>query len=71
MGCRICAKPSTKQYGIPSVVFQLYGQVKQEFKIPPAVFFPVPKVQKCCLPFAAAINVNINIGIGGFRAGDD
>jgi 16S rRNA (adenine1518-N6/adenine1519-N6)-dimethyltransferase len=32
---RITAKPSTKQYGIPSVVFQLYGAPKINFKIPP------------------------------------
>lgn len=41
---RICAQPSTKQYGIPSVIFQLYGSTKMNFKIPPTVFFPVPKV---------------------------
>jgi len=41
---RITAKPSTKQYGIPSVVFQLYSQPKMNFKIPPSVFFPVPNV---------------------------
>lgn len=41
---RICAVPCTKQYGIPSVVFQLYGKTTMNFKIPPTVFFPVPKV---------------------------
>jgi hypothetical protein len=41
---RICAQPSTKQYGIPSVIFQLYGSTKMNFKIPPTVFFPVPKI---------------------------
>jgi len=41
---RITAKPSTKQYGIPSVVFQLYAQPKLNFKIPPSVFFPKPNV---------------------------
>jgi len=41
---RISAQPSTKQYGIPSVIFQLYGSTKMNFKIPPTVFFPVPKV---------------------------
>lgn len=41
---RITAKPSTKQYGIPSVVFQLYAQPKMNFKIPPSVFFPKPNV---------------------------
>mmetsp|Transcript_2053 Transcript_2053/g.4324 ORF Transcript_2053/g.4324 Transcript_2053/m.4324 type:complete len:438 (+) Transcript_2053:242-1555(+) len=41
---RICAQPRTKSYGIPSVVFQLYGTTKMNFKIPPTVFYPVPKV---------------------------
>ena len=40
----MCARPGNKRYGIPSVVFQLYGAVKMEFKIPPSVFYPVPKV---------------------------
>lgn len=44
VGERIVAKPSTKQYGIPSVVFQLYGKPEINFKIPPSVFFPKPKV---------------------------
>ena len=41
---RLIAKPSTKQYGIPSVVFQLYSKPLMNFKIPPTVFYPVPKV---------------------------
>ena len=41
---RITAKPNTKEYGIPSVVFQLYGETLLNFKIPPKVFYPVPKV---------------------------
>ena len=44
VGERVTAKPSTKDYGIPSVVFQLYGKTELNFKIPPKVFFPVPKV---------------------------
>ena len=42
---RLTALPSTKDYGIPSVVFQLYCRSpKMLFKIPPTVFFPPPKV---------------------------
>jgi ribosomal RNA small subunit methyltransferase A len=41
---RVCAKPRTKAYGIPSVVFQLYAKPQLNFKIPPSVFFPKPKV---------------------------
>lgn len=41
---RITAKPSSKQYGIPSVVFQLYSEPRINFKIPPSVFYPKPNV---------------------------
>ena len=41
---RVTAQPNNKDYGIPSVVFQLYGSTRMNFKIPPKVFFPVPKV---------------------------
>ncbi len=41
---RIVAKPRTKSYGILSVVFQLYGTPKLDFKIPASVFFPKPKI---------------------------
>ena len=46
---RIVAKPSTKQYGIPSVVFQLYAAPKINFKIPPSVFYPKPNVDSALL----------------------
>ena len=46
---RIVAKTRTKQYGIPSVVFQLYAKPKINFKIPPSVFFPRPKVDSALL----------------------
>lgn len=35
---------SLKDYGILSVVFQLYSNVNLHFKIPPTVFYPQPKV---------------------------
>ncbi|CAN0567698.1 unnamed protein product, partial [Laminaria digitata] len=41
---RIVAKTSTKQYGILSVVFQLYARPQVLFQIPPTVFYPQPSV---------------------------
>jgi 16S rRNA (adenine1518-N6/adenine1519-N6)-dimethyltransferase len=41
---RVAAKPNTKEYGIPSVVFQLYAQPHINFHIPPSVFYPRPAV---------------------------
>lgn len=46
VGERIVAKPSTKQYGILSVAFQLFTSPKLNFKIPATVFFPKPKVSR-------------------------
>ncbi|CAM9696028.1 unnamed protein product, partial [Ectocarpus fasciculatus] len=44
VAARIVAQPSTKQYGILSVAFQLYSTPTMNFKIPASVFFPKPKV---------------------------
>ena len=41
---RVIAKPGTKQYGILSVVFQLYARPQVLFHIPPTVFYPQPSV---------------------------
>jgi len=41
---RIVAPVKCKDYGILSVVFQLYADCKVHFKIPPTVFYPQPKV---------------------------
>ena len=41
---RLVAKPRTKDYGILSVVFQLYASPKIAFKIPHTAFYPQPKV---------------------------
>lgn len=50
---RICARPRTKDYGIPSVVFQLYAKSSIAFKIPPKVFYPPPKIDSglVCVDF--------------------
>jgi len=49
VGQRIVAKTCTKDYGILSVVFQLYADCKMHFKIPPTVFYPAPKVDSALI----------------------
>ncbi|CAB9522438.1 small subunit methyltransferase A [Seminavis robusta] len=49
VGQRMVAPTSTKDYGILSVVFQLYADVKCHFKIPPTVFYPQPKVDSALI----------------------
>lgn len=49
VGQRMVAQPKTKDYGILSVVFQLYADVQCHYKIPPTVFYPKPKVDSALL----------------------
>ena len=49
VGKRIVAPTRTKDYGILSVVFQLYADCKIHFKIPPTVFYPQPKVDSALI----------------------
>ena len=50
VGQRMLAHPSTKEYGILSVVFQIYcTTIVHHFKIPPTVFYPQPKVNSILL----------------------
>ena len=46
---RIVASTQTKDYGILSVVFQLYADCQLHFKIPPTVFYPKPKVDSALI----------------------
>lgn len=41
---RLCAEPSTEQYGALSIVGTLGGKVTLERKVPPNVFWPRPRV---------------------------
>jgi 16S rRNA (adenine1518-N6/adenine1519-N6)-dimethyltransferase len=46
---RMVAPTSCKDYGILSVVFQTYADVRCHFKIPPTVFYPAPKVDSALI----------------------
>ena len=46
---RIVASLKSKDYGILSVVFQLYADCQLHFKIPPTVFYPKPKVDSALI----------------------
>lgn len=41
---RLAASPGSKAYGVPSVKSAWYGQVDRVGTVPPAVFWPVPRV---------------------------
>jgi 16S rRNA (adenine1518-N6/adenine1519-N6)-dimethyltransferase len=44
VGARMAAHPGTRDYGILSVVCQMFGRPEIIRKIPPSVFLPPPKV---------------------------
>ena len=46
---RIVAKPSTKAYGIISVLLQAYFDTELLFNVPPSVFIPPPKVNSAVI----------------------
>ncbi|KAG7336937.1 dimethyladenosine transferase [Nitzschia inconspicua] len=46
---RMVAPTCCKDYGILSVVFQTYADVRCHFKIPPTVFYPQPKVDSALI----------------------
>ena len=48
-GKRMAAQPHTKDYGSFSCFVQLYTETKILFRVPPAAFYPMPKVQSCFL----------------------
>lgn len=49
VGERITAKPGGKEYGSISVLLQTYMDIKVEFRVPPAAFWPKPKVDSVVL----------------------
>lgn len=42
---RLAARPGSKVYGLPSAAAALYGSVRLEFRVPPQVFLPAPRVE--------------------------
>ncbi|MBN2013233.1 ribosomal RNA small subunit methyltransferase A [candidate division KSB1 bacterium] len=46
---RIVAQPNSKTYGIPSVISQLFADVKILFYVSNQVFFPKPKVESAVI----------------------
>lgn len=51
VGERLAASPGGKDYGILSVLFQLYFDIRKELLVKPGSFSPVPKVDSIVLSF--------------------
>lgn len=48
---RITASPGIKDYGVLSVMVQLFADVSIEFTLPPSSFYPMPKVNSSVVKF--------------------
>lgn len=42
---RLCAGPGSRDYGLPSVISQIFTTPHLEFTVPPQVFYPRPRVE--------------------------
>ena len=62
VGDRLAATPSTKEYGILSVFFQLYFDIRREFLVRPGSFYPVPKVDSVVLSFVPLVAPREDVG---------
>lgn len=51
VGDRLCASVGTKEYGILSVLCQLWYDIRRVIIVPPGAFFPSPKVHSVVLAF--------------------
>jgi ribosomal RNA small subunit methyltransferase A len=67
---RVVAQPNTKDYGILSVVFQLYSLAKLHFKIPPTVFYPKPKVDSALVGLQFATPRELQARLKGVSPAD-
>ena len=46
---RLIAGPGSKAYGLPSVIAAMYAKPRLEFRLPPQVFFPAPRVESAAV----------------------
>lgn len=62
VGDRLAATPGCKDYGVLSVLFQLYFDVRREFIVRPGSFHPVPKVDSAVLSFVPLAEPRVKVG---------
>lgn len=67
MAIRLAAAPGKKDYGITSVLTQLFYDVKVEFDIAPQSFSPPPKVMSSVLTMKRKENVQIDFNFKLFK----
>ena len=53
VGERLCASPGGRDYGILSVLSQVWFDIRRVLRVPPGAFYPPPKVHSAVLCFEA------------------
>ena len=67
MGHRIASKHGSKEYGVISVLTQIYYDVKVEFDISPSSFSPPPKVMSSVISLKRKENLEIDFDVDLFK----
>ncbi|HKJ03951.1 MAG TPA: 16S rRNA (adenine(1518)-N(6)/adenine(1519)-N(6))-dimethyltransferase RsmA [Geopsychrobacteraceae bacterium] len=62
VGERLCAQPGTRDYGILSVLCQLWYDIRPVTHVPPESFNPPPKVDSIVLSFAPLATPRVDPG---------
>ena len=62
VGERLVARPATKEYGILSVLFQMFFDIRREILVKPGSFHPVPKVDSVVLSFTLLPEPRAEVG---------
>lgn len=61
VGERLCAAPGGRDYGILSVLCQVWFDIRRVLRVPPGAFYPPPKVNSAVLCFDALPRPRIEI----------
>jgi 16S rRNA (adenine1518-N6/adenine1519-N6)-dimethyltransferase len=66
VGERLCASPGGRDYGILSVLCQVWFDVRRVLRVPPGAFYPPPKVHSAVLCFDALEHPRIDVADEAF-----
>jgi 16S rRNA (adenine1518-N6/adenine1519-N6)-dimethyltransferase len=61
VGDRLCAGPGSRDYGILSVLCQVWFDIRKVVKVPPGAFFPPPKVHSVVLRFESLPHPRVEV----------
>lgn len=66
VGDRLCAAPGSRDYGLLSVLCQVWFDIRRVVSVPPGAFFPPPKVHSAVLAFDALPVARVEVGDEAF-----